>query len=95
LKWQVTNVDELILNGIGVRGKGSRIEPKAKTKFTLIARNALFEDRKTIEVDVFPLPKEPGIRIPQIPEMKDQPPLLEVEMISSEEDFNYQGIWEL
>lgn len=94
LKWKVTNADELYLNGISVKGDEIEVKPLGKTRFILVARNSLFEKQETLEVDVFPLPVEPSIRVPQPPEFSIEVPDLIIETAEPDDRFSYQQIWD-
>lgn len=77
LRWKVRHAKSLVLEpgGLDVTGTTSlEVSPNVSTTYELIAKHELHETRKSIKIDVTPLPKIDKLHIPQPPRLKLNPP---------------------
>lgn len=77
LRWQVKNAKKLVLEpgGLDVSGtSGIEVFPSTSTTYELIASHELHETRRSIRIDVKPLPRIENLRIPQPPNLQLKPP---------------------
>jgi hypothetical protein len=72
LKWETTNADEVkITNTEKPLEKSGEItlRPKHSGEITLTARNKFFDCKKSIYVEVFPIPKIENVKLPAFPRL--------------------------
>ncbi|WP_048921396.1 protein kinase domain-containing protein [Rufibacter radiotolerans] len=77
LRWKVRNGAQLILNPgeIDITGTSNlEVCPSTSSTYELIVRHELHESRRTLRIDVTPLPRIENLRLPHAPQLKLNPP---------------------